>query len=191
MMLIASLILLAPVLGAAPPDFIMRGYHSVNHEMVVLPSDVLGDRTLVCWTSTGLGGPDSVVVPGEPFGFSGKYRSRLYLLPAGAAPEDVPRPRRDAPLELPSAAPPVGDIHSLPDANPIQSALTTIRLVGIDGDDLDFEVVSHEEFDARGRSVGATPLSIRTPIWPLLLAVGVALIGWLAFARRERRPDAW
>ncbi|MEM9383017.1 MAG: hypothetical protein AAGB93_23915 [Planctomycetota bacterium] len=186
---LALLLLVAPVaLAAVPLDVIPAGYRRVAHEMVVLPSEILGVRTLVCWTSTGLGGPNSVVVPGEPFGFSSKYGSRLYLLPEGADPADVPYPRPDAPLEFPSAAPPVAEIGSLPAASSIHAARTTLRLVGIDGDRLSFEVVSHESFDAAGRAVGVTPLSLRTWHWPALLLLGVALLGGLAVSRRRHRP---
>lgn len=188
MPLAALSLLAAAAFAAAPPDVIPAGYRRISHEMVVLPSEALGDRTLVCWTSTGLGGPDSVVVPGEPFGFSGKYGSRLYLLPEGANPADVPRPRFDAPLKVPSAAPPVADIGLLPAASPIHAARTTLRLVGVDGDRLSFEVVSHETFDAAGRAVGATPLSLRTWYWPALLLLGIALLGGLAVSRRRHRP---
>lgn len=178
-------LLLLPLLCAPTPvpDVIAPGRHGVKHEMVVEPSEALGGGTLVCWVASGIGGPDSTVVPGEPFRFSSKYDSRLYLLPEGVDPSEVTRPTASAPLDYPSAPPPRGEIHDLPNANPVHAALTTIRLRGVDGDRLDFEVVDHVLFDASGTPVGESRQAF---VWAMILAVGLAA-GASLLSRRKRR----
>lgn len=171
------------------PDWIPEGYHPVYHKMVVAPSELLESRTLVCWTEGGLGGPQTTVVPGEPFRFSDKYSSRFYLLPEGVEVDEVTRPSMDTRLDLPGAYPPKSEIHDRPDADPLHSALTTIKLVEVKGEALVFEVLSHELFDAQGDPIGATPLDSRTAYWPIFLGAGVALLAALAVARRRRGPQ--
>jgi hypothetical protein len=168
------------VLSAAPlrADVIPAGHKPVEHLLVV--SEALADGEVVAAAPTrGFHGVQAVI-PGEPFTFSSKYGTRLYVLPAGAGiPTDLEALRAAA---IASSDIPVSEVITVPFWEPVTSIVTTLRLARIPGGALSIQVIGEVRsggFAAQGRLLA---------IAAVLVAVGLAgLVGIVWLVRRLTR----
>lgn len=180
-MLLRLAVALAALLVAAPAgarDLIPPGHRPVVHELVFDRLELPPGTRLVATPVRGFGGVEEVQA-GTPFRFSSKYGTAFHLVPEG---EEVTAPGRD--LDHPSAAPPVGEIRSLPLVNPVARVLTTLALDGAEAGELRLSVVNEERFDANGEPVG--PGSYAP--WIAVLLLGVIAVHKLG--QRRRRASA-
>ena len=158
----------------ALPDILPPGHHAVDHKLVVTAGGVPADMRLVAAPARGLHGVHAVVA-GEPFSFSRKYGTRLYLVPAAE-----PLPKFDAELfgrfAKSSTLP---QIASAPLGSPLHRIVTTWRITSVDGNTIALERVAEEKFDAAGNPLPAGGE------WIVLAAI--ALFGALWLIRLERQ----
>ncbi len=177
----ATLLILAA--AVLPPDVLLPGQVSVDHKLVAQASPALEGHTLFAFPTAGFGGPH-VVVPGEPFPFSDKYGTALYLIPDGVdiAALDLPTP--PARLDFPSSTPPGPEISAVSLASPIRSVRTTFEVAGVEGVTLKLAVISVEKFRKNGQPVGEG-----RSLMPVLalVAAGAALGVVVLRSRRKAR----
>ena len=167
-MLLRLLAVLAALIAAAPAgarDLIPPGHRPVVHELAFDRLELPPGTRLVATPVRGFGGVEEVQA-GAPFRFSSKYGTTFFLVPEN---EDVVAPEPGHGLGHPSAAPPVGEIRSLPLVNPVARVLTTLAFDGVEAGELRLSVVNEERFDANGEPVG--PGSYAPWIAVLLLGV--------------------
>lgn len=162
-------------------DLIPPGHKGVTHHLVFVDSPALAQHRLVAAPVRGLQGTTEVVAE-QPFSFSSKYGTRLYVIPKDVVP--LPEFDRELFSQWPSAEPPVGEIKSLPLISPVTSIVTTVRLVDVTSGLPVIEVVTHEEFDDN-----ANPIAWRSYLWrPLVLVpVGIAVLLITIRILRRRR----
>lgn len=180
-MLLRLVAVLAALIASAPAgarDLIPPGHRLVVHELVFDRLELPPGTRLVATPVRGFGGVEEVQA-GAPFRFSSKYGTAFFLVPEG---EVVTAPGRD--LEHPSAAPPVGEIRSLPLVNPVARVLTTLAFDGVEAGELRLSVVEEEHFDATGEPVGPGTYAP----WIAVLLLGVIAVHKLG--QRRRRASA-
>lgn len=156
-------------------DVIPPGNKSVRHVLVFVDSPLLQSHRLVATPIRGFGGHEEVQA-GQPFGFSTKYGTRLYVVP-----EDYVFPKKiiyGARPAFPSCEVPVSSITSVPVLSPVDSIRTTCELVSVEEDSIRVSLVDHQELDAFGRPV--TPGSMALP----LLAISASGLIGCYFIRR-------
>jgi hypothetical protein len=162
-------------------DLIPSGHKAVTHQLVFVDSPALAHHRLVAAPVRGLHGTTEVVA-GQPFQFSSKYGTRLYLIPKDVMP--LPKFDRDLYSQWPSEEPPVGEITSVPMVNPVASILTKVRLVSVTSGPPEMELVAHEELDD-----SHTPVSWKCHLWrPLVLVpAGTAILLLTVRILKKRR----
>ncbi len=144
------------------PDIIMRGEHGVTHELVVETAPELEGWRLYAAPTAGFGGVD-LVVDGTPFTFSSKYGTRFYAIPEGEElPDWVQSHARDETPELtarwdafPSWDPPVHEVGTAPDGDPLQRILTNLRWQGVEDEAL--VVVGETRWGSGGEELSSWP----------------------------------
>ncbi len=169
-------------------DILPEGHVRFVHQLVFEDSPLFENHRMIASPNAGFSGGVEVT-PGKKFHFSSKYGTKLYLVPADEKIDDFDRERFK---QFPSCRPPCGQINSIPMYNPVRSAVTTIKFVEVNEDGPVVEVVSHEEFGAKGRSFGVTShpsegRAKRAP-WLLLtlpLALGVVICCFLTMRKRN------
>ncbi|MEE2939379.1 MAG: hypothetical protein VX460_03230 [Planctomycetota bacterium] len=174
---------LAALLAAAPAgarDLIPPGHRPVVHELVFEQLELPPGTRLVATPVRGFGGVE-VVRQGAPFRFSSKYGTTFFLVPEG---EDITAPEPGRDLDHPSAAPPLGEIRSLPLVNPVARVLTTLALDGVEAGELRLRVVEEARFDATGEPIGPGTYAP----WIAVLLLGVIAVHELG--KRRRRASA-
>ena len=168
--------------AAAPvPDILPPGHKGVSHELILEWGDDVGSQRFIAYPTRGFHVPHEID-RGRPFSFSSKYRTRIYAIPTDA---EFPTEREQA-LEVPwpNAAVPVGEIRSIAAGNPLARAETTVRVLRVTEDDIEFGPPSTVRFDGSGAVIG------RFEWLPLLV---IALLGaamTLHLSRRRRKPPA-
>jgi hypothetical protein len=163
-------------------DLIPPGQKGVTHQLVFVDSPALAQHRLVAAPVHGFRGTTEVVA-GQPFDFSSKYGTRLYVIPK----EVVPLPEFDPNLysQWPSAEPPVGEITSVPVVSPVTSILTKVRLADVTSGLPKLEVVMDEKFaDSHVR------FSWGSYLWRPLVLIPVGIIVLLISVRIMRRHRA-
>ena len=182
-MLLALAALLTASLSS--PDLILPGHHGVTHELVVETAPDVEDWRLFAAPTAGFGGLHEVV-DGEPFSFSSKYGTRFYAIPDGEqVPEFLAPFDRDEEPELgarwdafPSCEPPVSEVRSVPEDDPVQHILTSLRWVGVDGEGPTLEVIGERRTGSSGEvleGLGGRPGPAPTPSFSLYLVALVVL----------------
>ena len=174
---------LAALIASAPAgarDLIPAGYRPVVHELVFDRLELPPGTRLVATPVRGFGGVEEVQA-GAPFRFSSKYGTTFFLVPEN---KDVVAPEPGSGLEHPSAAPPVGEIRSLPLVNPVARVLTTLAFDGVEAGELRLRAVREERFDATGEPVGPGTYAP----WIAVLLLGVIAVHKLG--QRRRRASA-
>lgn len=164
---------------AAVPDVLTPGHRPVVHEMVVEAGGVPQGMRLVAAPVRGFGGVHEVV-PGQPFGFSAKYGTRLYLLPADAS---LPAEWSRDWIGVHPCSDRFDERASVPLGAALARVLTTWRVLGVQEGRILMQFVREQHFDA-----AANPL---TPSWRWLLLLAIAAGGafWLVRTARSRSPD--
>ncbi|MBL4770810.1 MAG: hypothetical protein JKY61_06640 [Planctomycetes bacterium] len=130
----------------------------------------------------------TVVEPNVPFLFSSKYGTRVYAVPTGATlPEanSFGHTERSEFSEFPATMPPVTAASTASIFSPIDQVLTTLRIVAIGEDGIEFETVGSERFDAEGQNVGWLRL------WAMELGlVAFGLVALFLLRRRRFKREA-
>ena len=121
--MLAALLLLLPSFQVA--DIVLPGSKKVPHELVFASEADLAGLRLVASTRMGPKSPGEVV-PGQPFTYSAKYGTRLYVV---TADEALPERFDEAWCAAhPSASPPVSDQSTQPVTSPVTRVLTRLRV---------------------------------------------------------------
>lgn len=159
------------------PDVIPPGHKGVTHELVMQWAEDLGEHSFVAYPVRGFHG-HHVIVQGEPFGFSGKYGTRIYAVPAGAAlPES-----RDAwqAVTWPASDIPVGEISTVAASHPLARVETQLRATKVTVDAVLIERLTERRFTGDGQELGGFD-------WmPLVLIAGAGIVLLLLLSRRRR-----
>ncbi len=172
-----SLATLTPAPSA--PDVVLPGTRPVVHTLV-LEGDAAG-RRLVAAPTRGFGMAE--VQLGEPFRFSSKYGTRLWLFDSALElptryDAELFRQRGDS-LALPS------EVSAVPLIHPLGRVRTTLRLSGVAEGEPKLELVDEERLTLWGR-----PTSEADLIVALLGVAGVGVIALVLLRRRRRRRAA-
>jgi hypothetical protein len=159
----------------ALPDILPPGHQGVQHRLVVTAGGIPEGMRLVAAPVRGLNGVHEVV-PGEPFVFSQKYGTRLYLVPAGApvAEFDHDAFARHAHSDT------FPQVASVPFASPLRQIVTSWRITGVTGTAIAVERVGEVRLDATGN-----PLPAGAGWIPIAL-IGAIGAGWLVVLGRRR-----
>jgi hypothetical protein len=160
-----------------PFDVLPPGQRAVVHELVLVPSRALDGWTIVAAPTAGFGG-HHVIVPGEPFGFSSKYGTRLF---AATADESIPSELDDAwMLRHRATEIPVARVSSVPLTSPLQRITTRLFVDSVGPSRVSLHVVDEQR-------VNAFPPGF---VWAgigVLAALG--LFGLMLVRRRRRRAE--
>lgn len=174
-------LMLLLTLASPRPDILPPGQRAVQHELVVEAADGAALPALLAFPTQGFG-QAMRVMPMEPFGFSSKYGTRLYVLEPGEA-----LPRKVDALWAErhrSAAIPVREITGVAMGSPVTRVRTTLRASATADGRLQLAVRDTVHFDAQGR-----PVDRRQTFWLLLPAAAGALwLWWLARASPRAAP---
>jgi hypothetical protein len=160
-------------------DVIPPGFRPVDHKLVFEDSPLFDEHRIFAARSVGFKGLVHRVVPGEPFNFSSKWSTRLYLVPEGV--DELERFDDPRLKEYPSYQPSRKEITTTPIGSPIAKAVTTLRLVSAGPDGLVIEEVSHTEYAANGMPLGNSAIRLL-----IIALVGLALVAWLLHVIRTR-----
>ena len=165
-------------------DILAPGHRSISHQLVFESSPLFDDYCLVAAPIRGIGGVH-VVVPGQPFQFSSKYVTRLYLIPESVT-ENLKFDRENFD-QWPSTLPPVSQIPSVPVTSPVASVVTTVRFADVQGGKPNIIVVDHKELDSGGK-----PVSYWREYWWLIFPVfgGVVLLAGVFRRLRSRGANS-
>jgi hypothetical protein len=167
--------------NGAVPDVLPPGHKSVRHELCLEIDATLDGWTLVAFPTRGFS-TAHVITAGVPFGFSTKYGTRIYFLPAGVdwpAGDEV-----DGSFEAKYGLPvPCAATTSVPAGSPL-GRIESHYEVRLLGSRPVFEPRGELHFDSRGAPVDAVDL------WPWLLAVAALGGCGLGFEVRRRRATA-
>lgn len=136
--LVALLALAAP----ARADILLPGHRPVSHKLLIESSEHWGGKRIVAFPVRGFGGTH-LVQPGEPFEFSSKYGTRLYVVTDA---EPVPESADAAWTASHVAAEiPVQEVASVPLVSPLDSIVTTLRIRTLEGARFELAVVDEEQ----------------------------------------------
>ncbi len=160
-------VLLLSALAFLAPDVLPPGHKSVRHEMAVEGTVPAGFR-LVASPVRGFGGVHEVQ-SGQPFSFSSKYGTRLYLLPLD---QPLPSQWSEAWLEQHPHSDTFAEVASVPAGTPLARVLTTWRIDGVDGQAIRLERLGEERFDGFGARLPAGG----EWWWLLVVAAGGAVL---------------
>ncbi len=179
---LATVAWLAAACAPPEPDVVLPGFRPVAHELVLEASPHFAEFDFFAAPTAGFGGCTRIV-PGEPFQFSSKYRTRIYALPKGATCPEGYRPASGttaaAEVALASGDIPVQDTGSVPAISPVEHVSTTLRIASVADGAIRLEVVDEDvDWDPR-------------VAWVVGLAFAVGAGGILVLVRRRRaRADA-
>ena len=180
MSLCTALLSLATLTPASPsPDIVLPGTRPVEHTLV-LEGDAAG-RRLIAAPTRGFGQVE--VRLGEPFRFSSKYGTRLWLFdPALELPARYERERFEQlgdSLGLPR------EISAVPLIHPLGRVQTTLRLSGVAAGQPRLKLVDEQRVTLWGRPTSELALTSA-----LLGVAGVGLVALILLRRRRRRRAA-
>lgn len=144
-------LLLAALVATAMPDILEPGHKAVRHELVLLWDATDTAHTFVASPTHGFHG-NLPIRRGEPFRFSTKYGTRIHAVPAAATLPDARERLENAPW--PNSPVPVHEVRSVPNGHPLARVETTLQIVRVTADGIDFERVGERRFDAHGHEVG-------------------------------------
>lgn len=159
-------------------DLIPPGNKGVSHKLVFVDSPLLKSHRLIAMPVRGFGGHEEVQ-PDRPFHFSTKYGTRLYVVPNEFVLPAKLNPGE--PLPFPSCDVPVSSTTYVPTFSPIASLRSTCRLVAVEDDAIQVELVDHVELNSNGR-----PVTLLNTVLPVLVISGTGLIGCCIIWRRAR-----
>lgn len=172
-------------------DIMPPGHKGVSHQLVFQASEPLSQHRLVAAPIAGFHGQFEIIAD-QPFHFSSKYGTRIYLVPETV--EEIPKFEKAVYAKWPSVLPPIGEIGSVPIWSPVKSALSTIELVSVEGVELDLKRVSHVEYDSSGNVVTDFQKrfwSVASWLIPILsILAGLFLCVVVYFRVRKTRPVA-
>lgn len=178
MLFAGALACCAALARPAAADIVFPGYRAIEHTLVVDPSPLLGQWTLLAHPVRGFGGLERVQ-PGTPFDFSGKYGTRLYAVPPGTT---IPPDDSDALVAwlptLASAPIPVSEVKMVSVVSSVESMQSRVRIVAIGPDGLVVEPAGEETRRAPFAS------SVQ------LLAGAAGVFGVVLLLRRRRAKPA-
>lgn len=173
--LVVSLLALAN--PAPPPDVLPVGSKGVRHELVLERSPHFSEHDFFAAPVRGFGGCVRIV-PGEPFTFSSKYRTRIYALALGSTCPDTFEPGQGpsvAALALASGDIPVAEVNSVHLASPTRGLTTRLRIAAVSDSGIQLEVLE----------------TLVERDMPVIALVGTGLVigvlGLVVLGRRRRR----
>jgi hypothetical protein len=172
--LLSVVLALLSLAGALRGDVLLPGTRPVSHQLVIEPSELWAGRRIVAFPVRGFGGAH-LVEPGRPFDFSSKYGTRLYVaVESEPVPESVDRDWAAGRL---AAEIPVREIASVPLTSPLESLVTTLRILRLDGAHFELAVVDQtEQYDPS--------------LVAVLCALALLAASGLVYAIRRRRRTA-
>ncbi|MEM1067323.1 MAG: hypothetical protein AAGI63_00400 [Planctomycetota bacterium] len=159
-------------------DLVPVGNKGVTHKLVFTDSPLLETHRIIAAPVRGFGG-HAEVRPDQPFYFSTKYGTRLYVVPA-----DYEVPKKVGPgktLPFPSCDVPVTATTYVPMYSPTDSLRSTCRLLAVTDEAIEVELVDHVELDSNGE-----PVSLSKSLFPMLLISLTGLVGCCVIWRRTR-----
>ncbi len=159
-------------------DLIPPGNKGVSHKLVFVDSPLLESHRLIAMPVRGFGGHEEVQ-PDRPFRFSTKYGTRLYVVP-----DDFVLPAKvdpGEPLPFPSCDVPVASTTYVPIFSPIASLRSTCKLVAVEDDAIQVDLVGHVELNSAGH-----PVTLLNSLLPMLAISAAGLIGCCLIWRRAR-----
>ena len=159
-------------------DLIPPGNKGVSHKLVFVDSPLLKSHRLIAMPVRGFGGHEEVQ-PDRPFQFSSKYGTRLYVVPNDFVLPTKVNPGE--PLPFPSCDVPVSSTTYVPIFSPIASLRSTCKLVAVEDDAIQVELVDHVELNSNGR-----PVTLLNTVLPMLVISATGLIGCGFIWRRAR-----
>jgi hypothetical protein len=180
-LLLRTMLLLGAVLAPATvPDVVPPGHRRVQNELVLEWGEAFAELQFVASPTRGFGGHEPIR-RGQPFGFSGKYGTRIHALPRTAVlPPAGAALAADAGA---SARVPVAAVWLVAASNPLARVVTTLRVVAVDDATIGFERIGEQRFTSGG-------LELSGPTWLPLLAIGLCGAAWLWRLDRQRRALA-
>ena len=159
-------------------DMIPPGNKGVSHKLVFVDSPLLKSHRLIAMPVRGFGGHEEVQ-PDRPFRFSTKYGTRLYVVPNDFVPPAKVN-RREL-LPFPSCDVPVSSTTYVSIFSPIASLRSICKLVAVEDDAIQVELVDHVELNSSGR-----PVTLPNTVLPMLVISATGLIGCCLIWRRAR-----
>lgn len=159
-------------------DIIPPGNKGVTHKLVFVDSPLLQSHRLIAMPVRGFGGHEEVQ-PGQPFRFSSKYGTRLYVVPDDFVPPKKSQPGQ--PLPYPSCEVPIGSTTFVPMLSPVDSLRSTCKLVAVEQDSIHVELVDQVELNSSGQ-----PVTFLNSVFPMLIISTSGLIGCCLIWRRTR-----
>lgn len=159
-------------------DLIPPGNKAVSHKLVFVDSPLLQEHRVIAMPVRGFGGHEEVRA-GQPFHFSSKYGTRLYVVP-----DDFQPPSKVTvgdPLPFPSCEVPVSSTTYVPKLSPITSLRSTLKLVAVNDDTIEVELVDHVELNSSGE-----PVTVAGTVLPWLIIASVGFVGCVVIWRRTR-----
>ena len=164
-------------LSKTQADILLPGHKPVKHVLVFEDLSPPPGQRLIVGPTRGLGGFEEIK-PGEPFRFSNKYGTRIYLVPV-----DVPAQTWDQESlhAWPNAIPPVSEINSVLIVSSVADVITKLRYEGIVDEQPVIGVVSQVKLDSSGKVVSSA-----TFLLTMLLLAGGGLALCFYAARRLR-----
>ncbi len=168
LLMLCTLLVTGCGLSKTRADILLPGYKSVKHYLVFEDLSLPPGQLLIVGPTRGLNGFEEIKV-GEPFRFSRKYDTRIYLVPVEFSTEAWNQESLQA---WPSVIPPVSEINSVPLISSVAEVITNLCFDGVvDGQPV-FGVVSQVKLDSLGQVVNPTTFLL---IILLLVGVGLAL----------------
>lgn len=172
------------IIGSAQPanfveaDIIPPGNKKVSHHMVFADSPLLQSHRLIAMPVRGFGGFTEVQA-GQPFQFSSKYGTRLYVVPSDYHPPG--KVFHGEPLPFPSCEVPVSSTTSVPKFSPVASLRTTCKLIAVGDDSIGVEVIEHVELGS-----GNQPVTPWQRMLPFVAIAATGLLGCILVWRWNR-----
>lgn len=167
-------------LSKTQADILLPGHKPVKHVLVFEDLSPPPGQRLIVGPTRGLGGFEEIK-PGEPFRFSNKYDTRIYLVPVDSPSQAWDQESLHA---WPNAIPPVREINSVLIVSSVADVITKLRYEGIVDEQPVIGVVSQVKLDSSGKVVSSTALLLT-----MLLLVGGGL-ALCFYATRRLRADA-
>ncbi|MCP4887304.1 MAG: hypothetical protein GY904_11910 [Planctomycetaceae bacterium] len=179
-LMLCGLLVTSGGLSKTQADILLPGHKPVKHVLVFEDVSPPPGQRLIVGPTRGLGGFEEIK-PGEPFRFSNKYDTRIYLVPVDVSSQAWDQTSLRG---WPNVIPPVSEINSVLIVSSVAEVITNLRYDGtVDGQPV-IGVVSQVKLDSLGKVVSSTTFLL---IMLLLAGGGLALC---FYAARRLRVDS-